>query len=144
MANVAKPVQALERLPASQSSNASATAPATAAKSAPAQASSAALQPTAPAAPTPPPDLAVYCPDRTAPAYPSAARRRGLEGTVVLQVTLGVSGRVQAASVERSSGIAMLDRAALAAVRRWRCQPPRVGGVSRSAVLQQRIDFILQ
>lgn len=95
-------------------------------------------------APTPPPELAVYCPHRTAPTYPPAARRRGLQGSVIVQASLGGSGRVESVSVERSSGVSALDLAALAAVRRWRCQPLRVGGVGRPSVLRQRIDFALQ
>lgn len=98
------------------------------------------------AAPVPnllPPDLAVHCPHRTAPTYPPAARRRGLQGSVTVRVTLGSSGRVESVSVERSSGVSALDLAALGAVRRWRCQPLRVGGEERPSVLRQRFDFAL-
>ena len=50
-------------------------------------------------------------------SYPREARRRGIEGTVVVRVTVGEAGRVGAVSVV-SSGGELLDRAAVAAVRR--------------------------
>jgi len=45
--------------------------------------------------------------------YPLAARRAGLEGVVQLRVTLMPDGRFVDARVERSSGHALLDQAAL-------------------------------
>lgn len=98
----------------------------------------------APLPAVPPPDLAVHCPNRPAPAYPPAARRAGHEGSVLLQVTLGPSGRIAGVSIEQSSGAATLDRAAVAAVRRWRCRAPQTGGPAQRAVLRQRIDFALR
>jgi periplasmic protein TonB len=60
----------------------------------------------------------------TPPPYPAPALRRGLEGTVLLQVAIGADGVPTAAEVERSSGHRELDRAArehvLAA---WRFHP---------------------
>ena len=44
--------------------------------------------------------------------YPSAARRRGLEGVARVQFQIGVEGRADAISVVRSSGHPLLDRAA--------------------------------
>lgn len=54
------------------------------------------------------------------PEYPTLARRRGLEGTVVLLVTCDAAGFVMAIEVQRSSGHEALDAAAIAAVRTWR------------------------
>ncbi len=50
--------------------------------------------------------------------YPRAAIERGLEGTVILLLTLDGSGRVQAVSLTSSSGHALLDEAALSAAQR--------------------------
>ncbi len=44
--------------------------------------------------------------------YPSAARRRGLEGVARVQFEIGVEGRADRIAVVRSSGHALLDRAA--------------------------------
>ena len=45
--------------------------------------------------------------------YPWALRRAGVEGTVVLLLTLGPGGQVLGEKVERSSGQVLLDQAAL-------------------------------
>lgn len=50
--------------------------------------------------------------------YPRAAIERGLEGDVIVLLTLNLAGGVAEASVATSSGHAILDAAALAAVRR--------------------------
>lgn len=71
------------------------------------------------------------------PDYPPAARRRGLQGTVVILVVVDEHGDVTAASVQRSSGHALLDEAALAAVRRWRFQ-------EGPGVSEQPIEFRLR
>lgn len=52
--------------------------------------------------------------------YPPAAKARREEGVVVLVFSMNRSGRVTAAQVQKSSGSASLDRAALEAVRRAR------------------------
>lgn len=62
------------------------------------------------------------------PAYPLSARRLGLEGEVVIRARVSARGTVATAEVERSSGHAALDRAALAAVKRYRYAPARRAG----------------
>jgi protein TonB len=57
------------------------------------------------------------------PRYPLIARRKGWEGTVVIELRISDSGQVQEARIERSSGHAILDDAALGAVRNWRIAP---------------------
>ena len=59
------------------------------------------------------------------PKYPSAARRAGQQGTVTLSFTVGSSGKVTSVRVAKSSGYALLDNAALAAIRRWCFKPAR-------------------
>lgn len=49
--------------------------------------------------------------------YPRRARRDGIEGEVVLAITIDSAGRVTGLSVARSSGHEILDRAALASAR---------------------------
>lgn len=61
------------------------------------------------------------------PSYPGLARKRGQEGTVILQVLVNSEGRVNALEIETSSGFGQLDRAALSAVRKWSFEPGRLG-----------------
>ena len=89
-------------------------------------------------------ELAVACPERSAPAYPIPSRRMGEEGTVVLRVELDEAGRVAAARVQAGSGHARLDDAALAAVRAWRCNPAQRNGQPVRAVALQPFKFVLQ
>jgi len=61
------------------------------------------------------------------PRYPLAARRNGDEGTVMLRVLVTVDGAAARVELDRSSGSASLDNAALDAVRNWRFVPARRG-----------------
>lgn len=88
-------------------------------------------------------ELALVCPERRPPPYPSVSRRLGESGRVLLRVELDESGRVVKARVVESSGFARLDSAALTAVRNWRCTPPRQDGHPVGAVALQPFDFTL-
>jgi periplasmic protein TonB len=61
------------------------------------------------------------------PRYPDSARRRGIEGTVIVKAYVTEQGRVEQVQVEQSAGHADLDQAAVEAVGRWRFQPARRG-----------------
>ena len=64
------------------------------------------------------------------PPYPLAARRMGMEGVVLLGVIVAPDGRAREVRVVRSSGLAMLDEAAVSPVRaHWRFIPARRDGV---------------
>lgn len=88
--------------------------------------------------------LALVCPVRKPPPYPSVSRRLGETGKVVLRVELDETGRVSAAKVITSSGHPRLDEAALAAVRTWRCQAAQRDGRAVRAVALQPFDFTLE
>lgn len=60
-----------------------------------------------------------------APYYPPALRDAGIEGRVVLRGIIGVDGRVESASVVRSSGNSTLDNNALNAFYKWKFNPAR-------------------
>ena len=77
------------------------------------------------------------------PIYPDLARRRGLEGRVVLLVEITPEGRCGGARVVESSRHGVLDDAALDAVRRWRFQPARRDGVSIASSLRVPVAFRL-
>jgi protein TonB len=57
---------------------------------------------------------------RVPPVYPIAARRRGIEGAVLLAVRIDGSGDPQHVAIAKSSGNDMLDAAAQTAVAQWR------------------------
>jgi TonB family protein len=61
------------------------------------------------------------------PEYPAVARRRGYEGTAVVEVLVSKEGRVQDFRLFRSSGYAVLDRAATAAIKHWLFESARAG-----------------
>ena len=61
------------------------------------------------------------------PAYPSSARRLGVQGTTLLHVLVADDGRVGNVVVTQSAGHPDLDQAAADAVRRWRFEPARRG-----------------
>lgn len=67
------------------------------------------------------------------PEYPLAARRRGYEGTVILNVLVDREGRVKDLSVFQSSQHRALDGAALEAVKNWVFGPAMRG--------EQKIDM---
>lgn len=69
------------------------------------------------------------------PLYPAEAIAQGLEGEVMLLLFLDAEGNVMAARVERSSGFAVLDQAAVSAARRLKALPE---GAPREAVLPVR------
>jgi len=76
------------------------------------------------------------------PPYPMAARRLGLEGTVVLRVVVATDGRPASVVVLQSSGHEVLDTSALETVRtRWRFVPARRNGMPVEDSVQVPIRF---
>ncbi len=57
------------------------------------------------------------------PIYPEEAATRGEHGSVVLLIHVSQAGVATGVDVIRSSGVASLDQAAIAAVRKWRFHP---------------------
>jgi len=78
------------------------------------------------------------------PSYPRVARRRHIEGTVVLFVAVSAEGRPTQVRVESSSGFDLLDRAALDAVNRWRFEPARRNGVAAAGQVLVPVRFKLE
>lgn len=75
------------------------------------------------------------------PIYPPQALLRRITGRVVLRVRVGSNGRVDAASVYKSSGHDSLDKAALEAVQRWRFLPARQLGAPVAQEIAVPIRF---
>jgi len=66
--------------------------------------------------------------ENPSPLYPVEAVRLGIEGVVILRVTIGVEGFVSAVEISASSGHRSLDTAALDAVRQWQFRPAHRDG----------------
>lgn len=60
--------------------------------------------------------------------YPASAVRDGIEGTVLLRIRIAVDGRVANVELVKSSGSAILDRAAMEGVRTWHGHPAQIAG----------------
>lgn len=87
-------------------------------------------------------DLAVGCPHRFPPEYPTGSRRFGESGKLVLRVELDTAGRIAAVRVKQSTGFRRLDEAGIAAVRQWQCDPPMRDGKAVAAVALQPFNFV--
>ncbi|WP_240939422.1 energy transducer TonB [Diaphorobacter sp. HDW4A] len=58
-------------------------------------------------------------PGQTPPAYPVVARRIGMQGKVVIRVTVDATGKGSDTQVIQSSGHSLLDQTALETVKTW-------------------------
>jgi protein TonB len=78
------------------------------------------------------------------PQYPVEARRQGLEGKVLLRVTVAPDGRITSVTVVESSGHSILDRSARDTVaRQWRFTPARRATGAVASVYDVPIEFKL-
>lgn len=71
------------------------------------------------------PITAVHTPP---PTYPDALACNGVGGTVDLRVRIETNGSIGDVAIERSSGNAQLDQAAIAGVRQWEFRAATRGG----------------
>lgn len=78
------------------------------------------------------------------PTYPRLARERGWQGEVLLRARVSRGGRVLHVQVEESSGYALLDRAAVKAVKSWRFRPAHRGDQAVEAEVRLPVRFQLQ
>jgi len=75
------------------------------------------------------------------PEYPRRALESGTEGTTIVRANVSPSGSVIAARVQKSSGNASLDAAALKAVRGWAFIPATRGGQNIESIVQVPVNF---
>lgn len=80
---------------------------------------------------------------QTSVPYPIDAMRRHEQGTVILHVLVDADGKVLTVEIETSSGSPRLDRAARDAVRLWRFNPAKHGGVALRAWARVPVSFNL-
>ncbi|OEF27609.1 energy transducer TonB [Vibrio rumoiensis] len=77
------------------------------------------------------------------PRYPRLAQRKGIEGTATYEIWLDENGRQVKQSLISSSGAAMLDKAALDAIKKWKFSPQKINGTSIAHRVQVPIRFKL-
>lgn len=78
------------------------------------------------------------------PEYPAVAVRRGWEGEVLLRVMVSTAGDAGEVLVEKGSGFAILDEAAVTAVRGWRFVPASEHGESVPGEVLLPVRFALK
>ena len=76
------------------------------------------------------------------PEYPNEAALRGEYGAVEVLIHVSASGIATGADVTQSSGVLVLDQAAVAAVRKWRFHPALQEG--RSVPFDMPFRFIFE
>ena len=77
------------------------------------------------------------------PGYTDEARRRAIEGDVILEIVVQRDGSVGRVRVTRSLG-AGLDQKAVEAVRQWRFGPARRQGAAVDVVVEVSVEFKLR
>lgn len=75
------------------------------------------------------------------PMYPAFALAGFKRGTVIIEATIGVDGKVQEATVVRS--VPAFDRAALDAVRQWEYMPARLDGEPIAVIMMVVVQFAI-
>jgi TonB family protein len=76
-----------------------------------------------------------------APSYPSSAKRRGIQGKVLINVVVKTDGTASSVVIAHSSGSDVLDEAALDAVKQWRFVPAKRRGESVQANVVVPVEF---
>ncbi len=90
-----------------------------------------------------PPRFGVAYLNNPAPDYPKMARRAGEQGRVLMRVLVSADGAAEDVQIEKSSGSALLDHAALAAVKKWRFIPAKQNNQPLSAYVLVPMKFSL-
>ncbi|MBB5507929.1 energy transducer TonB [Paraburkholderia atlantica] len=117
-----------------------AAVPTTPMAAAPSTASAPAAHPTAPASTEPRSVSHIDC-SIPKPDYPDVAKRRGEHGTAIVRFVVGLTGHIETAQLQTSSGSTRLDDAALAAVHAGACQPYTENGTPVRAAYSQSFVF---
>ena len=76
------------------------------------------------------------------PVYPRVAQSARVSGVVILEAVIGADGRVTEVKVLRS--VALLDDAAIAAVRQWEYTPTMLNGSPVPVIMTVTVNFQLR
>lgn len=82
--------------------------------------------------------------DNPKPIYPAAAKRRGMQGTVLLKLNVSSRGKVSDVQLEKSSGYRVLDIAAINGVQQWQFIPAKEDEEEIASVVVIPVRFELQ
>ena len=77
------------------------------------------------------------------PPYPIIARKKGLQGTLTLLVSVNHDGTVKRVSVKKSSGHQILDKVSKETIKKWIFIPAKNMGLAVESNLQVPITFVL-
>lgn len=80
---------------------------------------------------------------RVLPVYPALARRRGLEGKVVLRLSIDARGNLLKVVVVQGAGYGF-EESAVAAVKRSSFRPATIGGKPVACIAKLPIRFVLR
>lgn len=109
-----------------------------------------------PVAPEPPPPVVKEEPiteavggvgylNNPAPDYPEFARKKNLEGTVVLRVRVLANGNPSEVKVKKSSGSGVLDDAAIETIKSsWHYTPAKKGSTAVDSWTTSKVEFRLE
>lgn len=75
------------------------------------------------------------------PDYPDISKRRSESGTAIVRFVVGLAGGIETVQLQKSSGYARLDEAALAAVHASVCRPFSENGAAVRAAYSQSFVF---
>ena len=81
--------------------------------------------------------------ERNDPVYPKKAAKAGIEGTVIIEIVVGLDGKAHDARVVHSVD-PELDRAALKCVEGWRFRPGMVNGEPVAVLATAEVNFRLE
>jgi len=95
-------------------------------------------------APEPALEVAAKPRRRPAPTFPEDARRRGIEGHVVVRLRVDELGKVTDAVVISAEPKGVFDDVAVQTAKRYQFEPARKNGAPVSSTVEQRIVFELQ
>ena len=105
------------------------------------------IEPPPPPPPPPPVDIApsenISYRRLRPPKYPPQAVRQRMEGKVVLKVLVGLDGKPEEITVEKTSGYRVLDQAAIAAVKTWVFNAGQKNGAASRGYALVPIEFNL-
>ncbi len=81
---------------------------------------------------------------QTPPRYPRRALELGQQGNVTLHALVKPDGLPSELKIMKSSGHSLLDKAALAAVRKWEFEPTNKNGTAVTSWVRVPIEFVIQ
>lgn len=81
---------------------------------------------------------------RSPPVYPRRAYELGQQGLVMLHALVAPNGVAQRFKIETTSGHRMLDKAALAAVKKWEFEPHLKNGLKIQSWVSVPVQFVIR